>query len=290
MAVKAKVPTKRIKREIKGLRKGLKKEVAKAKKAQKKGKQTARKVAENSKELILLKKELEALKKKKRRAGLSDYNRFMRAQIKKGKSFKQAAAIWRKMKKQAAKKLRRPSSYNVFVSMELKRGKTMKQAIRAWNLLKNPPKKRRKKPVKKKVVRSKIVVRRRKPIVRTIVRMSKPKIITRIRRIVSKPVVVTKNVFPERKIVAIIKEAMAQSRTNTVKSSESVSRIFSEGIPCDEELALDLLELYYSEVARLGVKRSLNLDEIINSFFYSLARIQRKGIELKEFEEIAKKN
>lgn len=60
--------------------------------------------------------------------------------------------------------------------------------------------------------------------------------------------------------------------------------------PCDEELALRMLEIYFTEVARFGFKRSLVLDEVINAYFYSLARIQRKDIELEEIERIAKKS
>jgi hypothetical protein len=308
--IKVKVPTKRIKREIKGLRKGLKKEAASAKKAQKKVKLTAKKVAENSKELFLLKKELESLKKRKKRASLSDYNKFMRTEIRKGKSFKQAAAAWRKFKKDQAKKFKKRSSYNVFVSMELKRGKTMKQAIRAWNLFKNPPKKRKKKPVKK-LVRSKLVVKKKpkrkltkkkkapKAKVRTRTKLvikrikSKPKIVTKLKRVtVEKPVVVSHNVFPKEKISEIIKEALEQVQSTQVKTetTETVSRVFSDAAPCNEELALDMIELYFSEIARFGLKRSLKLDEIIDSFYYALARIERSAIELNEIKEIVRKN
>lgn len=290
MVVKAKVSTKRIKREIKGLRKGLKKEVANAKKAQKKGKQTAKKVSENAKDLVLLKKELETLKKKKKRAGLSDYNRFMRLQIKKGKSFKQAAIAWGKMKREEAKKLRKRSSYNVFVSMQLKQGKTMKQAIRAWNLLKNPPKKRKRKPARK--LRAKLVVRKKKNrIVRAKKVLGKPKIITRIKRVnVEKPVIVARDIFPREKVSEIIREALQGMQVSQAQTEKSTAMIFSEGKPCDEELALEMLALYFSEVARFGLKRSLSLDEVVNSYFYSLARIQRKETELKEIKGIVKKS
>ncbi|MDO8634089.1 MAG: hypothetical protein Q7K34_02230, partial [archaeon] len=50
----------------------------------------------------------------------------------------------------------------------------------------------------------------------------------------------------------------------------------------DEEIALKLAGLYFKEVARLGFKRSLELDSVINSYFYALARIKRKDTESKE--------
>ncbi len=58
----------------------------------------------------------------------------------------------------------------------------------------------------------------------------------------------------------------------------------------DEELALKMLDIYFTEVARLGFKRTLALDEVINTYFYSLARVKRKGVELKEIENILKRS
>ena len=52
------------------------------------------------------------------------------------------------------------------------------------------------------------------------------------------------------------------------------------GVP-DEEMAFRIVRLYFEEIARLGFKRRLDLDAIINAYFYSLARLQRKDTELK---------
>ena len=51
-----------------------------------------------------MKNELEKLKAKKKRSYLSDYNKFMRSQIKSGKTFKQAVALWKKKKKDDERK------------------------------------------------------------------------------------------------------------------------------------------------------------------------------------------
>jgi len=59
----------------------------------------------------------------------------------------------------------------------------------------------------------------------------------------------------------------------------------------DEDVALTIVELYFEEIARFGLKRSLNLDAIINSYYYTLSRIEKKEKELGavvkavEFEE-----
>lgn len=57
----------------------------------------------------------------------------------------------------------------------------------------------------------------------------------------------------------------------------------------DEEVALSLAGLYFKEVARLGFKRSLEIDDVINAFYYALARIKRKDVESKEVMEVIKR-
>ena len=57
---------------------------------------------------------------------------------------------------------------------------------------------------------------------------------------------------------------------------------FEKVTAADEEIALSLASLYFKEVAKQGFKRSLEIDDIINSYFYALARIKRKSFESKE--------
>ncbi|MEK6942099.1 MAG: hypothetical protein AABW85_04555 [archaeon] len=57
----------------------------------------------------------------------------------------------------------------------------------------------------------------------------------------------------------------------------------------DEEVALSLAGLYFKEVARLGFKRSLEIDDVINAFYYALARIKRKDVESKEVMDVIKR-
>ncbi|MBU1120625.1 MAG: hypothetical protein ABIE23_00895 [archaeon] len=57
-----------------------------------------------------------------------------------------------------------------------------------------------------------------------------------------------------------------------------------DSIP-DEEMAFRLVKLYFEEIARLGFKRKLDLDAIINAYFYALSRLGRKEIEMKVIKE-----
>ena len=49
----------------------------------------------------------------------------------------------------------------------------------------------------------------------------------------------------------------------------------------DEEVAYRLVNLYFQEIARLGFKRRLDLDSIINAYLYSLEKLKNKEKELE---------
>lgn len=50
----------------------------------------------------------------------------------------------------------------------------------------------------------------------------------------------------------------------------------------DEEVAFRIVRLYFEEIARLGFKRQLDLDQIINSYFYALKRLGKKDEEMRK--------
>lgn len=50
----------------------------------------------------------------------------------------------------------------------------------------------------------------------------------------------------------------------------------------DEEVAFKIVNIYFEEIARLGFKRSLDLDAIINAYFYTLQRVKDKDKLLSE--------
>ena len=53
-----------------------------------------------------------------------------------------------------------------------------------------------------------------------------------------------------------------------------------------EEIAFRLVKLYLEEAARVGFKRNLEFDDVINAYFYALGRLNRQTEELAEIAEI----
>jgi hypothetical protein len=53
----------------------------------------------------------------------------------------------------------------------------------------------------------------------------------------------------------------------------------------NEEVALKLTAVYFQEIARRGYKRKLDLDSIINTYFYLLMKLQRKDPVCLEAED-----
>jgi hypothetical protein len=54
----------------------------------------------------------------------------------------------------------------------------------------------------------------------------------------------------------------------------------------DEEIAYRIVRLYFEEIARLGFKRTLDLDAIINAYFYSLQRLKNKDKDIDAMKKI----
>jgi len=50
----------------------------------------------------------------------------------------------------------------------------------------------------------------------------------------------------------------------------------------DEEVALKIVKLYFEEIARLGFKRGLDLDQMINAYFYTLKKLKDKDVAMKK--------
>ncbi len=50
----------------------------------------------------------------------------------------------------------------------------------------------------------------------------------------------------------------------------------------DEEVAFRIVRLYFEEVARMGFKRQLDLDQMINSYFYTLKKLKSKDAALRK--------
>ena len=87
-----------------------------------------------------------------------------------------------------------------------------------------------------------------------------------------------------------------RKKKKTTKTFEKKTTITKVSIPkhpidhlSDEVVALRLVKLYFEEIARLGFKRQLDLDAVINSYFYSLSRLQRKESELAAIKRVVLK-
>jgi len=54
----------------------------------------------------------------------------------------------------------------------------------------------------------------------------------------------------------------------------------------DEEIALRIVKLYFEEIARIGLKRNLTLDSILNAYFYTLHKLHNKDKEIKRISDM----
>lgn len=53
----------------------------------------------------------------------------------------------------------------------------------------------------------------------------------------------------------------------------------------DQEIAFKIVRLYFEDIARLGFKRQLDLDQMINAYFYTLNRFKGKDKAIREATE-----
>ncbi|HNV01040.1 MAG TPA: hypothetical protein PKK60_01275 [archaeon] len=262
-----------------------KKELAKAKNIAKKEKA---KNMKQDKDIEMLKAEIAKLKSKKvSRGHVSEYNIFIRKQIKSGMTFTKAAKQWSKYKSLQERDKRRPSAYNQFIGSQMRLGKTWTQAVALWKLAKAGKlgKKGSTRTVTKTVVRTRTIKSKPKIKYRTRTIQSKPKIKYRTRTLTKTIVKKVPQKAKRRKITKIVQSGnnfdakMMREMLSSSMSSKSISRedISSMINPDDEEIAFKIVQTYFKEIARYGFKKQLTLDEIINAYFYSLARVKRKS-------------
>ncbi len=269
------VQAKTVDKKISASKRVIKKEIKKER--SKNAKHNARQDAEITK----LREELDKLKAKKiSRGHVSEYNIFIRKQIKSGLTFTQAAKQWSRYKKLQEKDKRRPSAYNQFIGSQMRLGKTFTQAVALWKLAKAGKlgKKGTTRTVTKTVVRRiaskpKIIVRKSKP--KIIVRRAKPKLITRT---ITRTRTAQPGGFNSAQFKSILESSVSSHSLTKHDLKEALG-------PDDEEIAFKIMQTYFIEVARLGFKRKLTLDEIIDAYFYSLARVKMKGAKPDNFVE-----
>ncbi|MCD6247003.1 MAG: hypothetical protein J7J87_01030 [Candidatus Diapherotrites archaeon] len=47
-----------------------------------------------------------------------------------------------------------------------------------------------------------------------------------------------------------------------------------------------IVKLYFEEIARIGFKRNLSLDSILNAYFYALHKLKNKDKEMKKLSRL----
>ncbi len=180
-------------------------------------------------------------------------------------------------------------TYQYFMRQQLRDGKTFEQAARAWK-------------------KFKLYVKRGKIPTRTVTVMSKPTIVTRT-RFKTRPVVKPPKVITRTKIKRVLVPQPAPSSgmfKDLMNELRDVKRQMATEKPApkpvagpgppqpqlaaavqpsgitEEAQAFELVKLYLGDVAQHGLKRQLDLDQVINAYFYALGRICRKEIEIRE--------
>jgi len=268
------VKAKTVDKKIKASKKVMKKEIRKEK---------AKNIRQDV-EILKLKNDIANLKKKKKVSShhVSEYNLFIRKQIKSGLSFSRAAKEWNKYKALQKKNKRGQSAYNQFIGSQMRLGKTFLQAVALWKLARAGKlgRKGKTRTVTKTVVRTRTI--KSKPKIRY-----RTKTKTVVRRIKSKPVLRTRKVTrvirssPGFDMSALREIISSSSRSSSISKSDLKEALN----PDAEEIAFKIVQTYFIEVARLGFKRQLTLDEIINAYFYALARVKRQNIEMSEVDK-----
>ncbi len=242
-----KVPTKKIRKEIRSLRKGLsaekkksgqlKKGIAAVKKRAAKTVRTVTARTSNlSSEMNRLKTNLQELAKKKTpKKQLSEYNLFMRRQLKDGKSFNRAVKLWKAYKRGA--------------------------------------------PIVRTRAISKTVTR--------------PRAITKIRTVIRRvPVTKMRTIrsgFDRQVLLGEMRDILSEFNSDLGANVQELKKAMRESgaratdenaSMSDERVALEILSVFFQEVHRLGLKRRLELSDVVDSYFDTLSKIKgRKELD-----------
>ncbi len=180
----------------------------------------AKKTTKLDNEFAKLKSDLRALSKKKTsRKQLSEYNLFMRRQLKAGKSFSQGVRLWKAYRK----------------------GKPLTRI--------------------KRVVKTRVVVRRVKA-------RAKPK--RAVRRKARKAV---RNRVPKIRSFRLKALQPRAPRAKAERAPQVVHRLHQLS---QEQVAIELVKLYFEEVAHVGFKRTLDLDQILDAYHYALEKLKSR--------------
>lgn len=227
----------------------------------------------------------------------SAYNQFIGSQMRLGKTFKQAVALWKLAKagKLGKKGKTRTVTKTVFKVRRIKskprvitrtRTRTVVKRIRSKPTVVTKVRYRRSKP---KVI-TKLRYRTRKVIVKP--KRKRKKVFSRIVRRVSVPRVRKRTMISSTETVTPAQMRSIMQSVVSTAGSKSVSRTDVEELlgESEEEIAFKIIQTYFKEVARMGFKKQLTLDEIINAYLYALARVRRQDIEMTAVAEAVRRS
>lgn len=283
------IPSKAVKKQLKSISRKLEKNKKQSSKRDRKLKAAVARtkaVSEKVKaELEKLREDLKKSKGKRSKKQLSEYNLFMRRQLLEGKTFNQAIRLWQKLRRVEEGKI--PTRTKIKTVVKKVRVKSKPRVVVRTRrvLVKSKPKIRT-----RTVVKTRTVVRKAKPIVKyktrtKIVRQIKPVIKYRVRtKTVEKPVIKTvekpvlDTAMMERlaeQISTDIAQKMGYSTTARIARTETT---VSTGLHelATEEMAYRMVKMYFEELARIGFKRQMSLDDLVDAFIYSWYRVEKR--------------
>ncbi|MDP2666973.1 MAG: hypothetical protein Q8P05_05745 [Candidatus Diapherotrites archaeon] len=181
-------------------------------------------------------------------------------------------------KLQGKRPSRELSMYNLFVRQQIQKGKSFEEATKAW--AKTKPVLEGKSPAPQKRKRTKT----RKTVAPRVAAQKK----------------ISKRPRVNQKVASSLQDIMREvshlkQDVNTLEQEERLipktkkGDGFSSSALSAEEVAVRLTNLYFEEIARLGFKRRLDFDAIINAYYYCLQRLQNKDKELHLMRRLVEK-
>ncbi|MEK6970294.1 MAG: hypothetical protein AABW68_01210 [archaeon] len=208
-------------------------------------------------------------------------------------------------KSRGKKPTRQLSMYNLFVRKQIEQGKSFEQATKSWKasraVIENPELAKRK---TRTITKTRTIIRRlpgktivrNVPVERIVVKRSPPRI-KEVVRVEKVPRAVDSSLRGIMKELNALKTEVQSMESTPVPAKEvrsmskPVLKMDGEGDHSlsNEEVAVRLTRLYFEEIARLGFKRRLDFDSIINAYYYCLQRLHNKDKELDVMRRIVEK-
>lgn len=178
------------------------------------------------------------------------------------------------------------SMYNLFVRKQIQQGKSFEEAVKLWKssrkVIENPELARAKTKTRT-ITKTKVVVKRVPKVVVRKVPTYTPPVNAASKESLAKVMKELSSLKTE--LNAMEKEAPPMAKPVVMKHMNNGSE--SE-LPA-EEVAVRLTKLYFEEIARLGFKRRLDFDAIINAYYYCLQRLQNRDKELDVMRKIVER-